>query len=122
MFALLLCLAASIRPIITSSSDKKLDIARSLGPQGAVDVINYTTHPKWDEEALRLTNGRGVDIVLENVGATTIAQSLASLAKRGIVSLIGFLGGFNLDRFPNTIEPILVKSATVKFVPDLALY
>jgi NADPH:quinone reductase-like Zn-dependent oxidoreductase len=118
MFALLICLAAGIRPIITSSSDKKLDIARSLGQQGAVDVINYATHPKWDEEALRLTNGRGVDIVLENVGPTTVAQSLASLARRGTVSLIGFLGGLNPEHFPDTLGPLLVKTATMKFVPN----
>jgi D-arabinose 1-dehydrogenase-like Zn-dependent alcohol dehydrogenase len=39
MFALLICLAAGIRPIITSSSDKKLDIARSLGQPGEISLI-----------------------------------------------------------------------------------
>ncbi|KAA8895735.1 alcohol dehydrogenase [Sphaerosporella brunnea] len=114
MFALLICLAAGIRPIITSSSDQKLDIARSLGEPGAVDVINYRTHPKWEEEALRLTNGRGVDIVLENVGATTIAQSIASLARRGTASLVGFLGGLNPENPPNTVHLLLAKTAMMK--------
>jgi NADPH-dependent curcumin reductase CurA len=65
MFALLICLAAGIRPIITSSSNKKLAIARSLGQPGEVDIINYRSHPEWDKRALHLTHGRGVDVVVE---------------------------------------------------------
>lgn len=114
MFALLICLAAGIRPIITSSSDQKLDLAKAAGEPGAIDTINYTTHPKWEEEALRLTNGRGVDVVIENVGLTSIAQSLSSLARRGIVSLVGFLGGFQVDKFPDMFMPTLYKSATIR--------
>ncbi|GAQ10074.1 zinc-type alcohol dehydrogenase-like protein C1773.06c [Aspergillus lentulus] len=114
MFALLICLAAGIRPIITSSSDKKLDIARSLGQPGEVDIINYRTHPEWDERALHLTHGRGVDVVVENVGPTTLAQSLRTLARRGTVSQVGFLGGFNTDHFPDTLGPLLAKSAVLR--------
>jgi NADPH:quinone reductase-like Zn-dependent oxidoreductase len=94
MFALQICLAAGIRPIITSFSDKKLEMARSLDSPGTVDTINHKTHPKWESEVLRLTDGNGADIVIENVGPATIVQSLASLAQRGTVSLVGFLGGF----------------------------
>ncbi|KAF7178175.1 hypothetical protein CNMCM7691_006847 [Aspergillus felis] len=102
------------RPIITSPSDKKLDIARSLGQPGEVDIINYRTHPEWDKRALHLTHGRGVDVVVENVGPTTIAQSLRSLVRRGTVSQVGFLGGFNIDRFPDTVGPLLGKSAVIR--------
>jgi NADPH:quinone reductase-like Zn-dependent oxidoreductase len=118
MFALLICLAAGIRPIITSSSDKKLDIARSLGQPGEVDIINYRTHPQWDKQALHLTNGRGADVVVENVGPTSLAQSLSSLARRGTVSQVGFLGGFNVDRFPDIVGPLLAKSAVIRYVPS----
>ncbi|KAJ5151411.1 uncharacterized protein N7482_010663 [Penicillium canariense] len=114
MFALLICLGAGIRPIITSSSDMKLETAKAVDKPGAVDVINYRTHPNWDEEARRLTNGRGVDVVIENVGMTTVTKSLASLARRGTVSLVGFLGGFKVDQFPDTITPVLLKSATLR--------
>ncbi|ODM18838.1 hypothetical protein SI65_05455 [Aspergillus cristatus] len=107
-------LQAGIRPIITSSSDEKLEIARSLGGPGAVDTINYRTHPQWDEQARHLTGGRGVDVVVENVGPTTMAQSLRSLARRGTVSLVGFLGGFKTDQVPDTIGPVLVKSAVIR--------
>jgi len=114
MFGLLICLGAGIRPIITSSSDDKLKLALSAGKPGSIDTINYRTHPNWEEEATRLTNGRGVDIVIENVGPTSIAQSLSSLAQKGIISLVGFLGGFDIDRFPDTITPVLLKTATIK--------
>lgn len=116
MFSLLICLAAGIRPVITSSSDEKLKHAKSVGKPGAIDTINYRTNPQWDEEARRLTNGRGVDIVVENVGISTVAQSLSSLARRGTVSLVGFLGGFDVDRFPDAITPTLLKSATIRYV------
>ncbi|KAJ5216520.1 uncharacterized protein N7498_002927 [Penicillium cinerascens] len=114
MFGLLICLAADIRPIITSSSDQKLDLALSAGKPGSIDTINYRTHPQWEEEVHRLTNGRGVDVVVESVGVTTMARSLASLARRGTVSVVGFLGGFDVDRYPDTILPVLIKSATIR--------
>ncbi|KAH7419598.1 hypothetical protein BKA64DRAFT_716052 [Cadophora sp. MPI-SDFR-AT-0126] len=113
-FALLICLAVGIKPIMTSSSDKKLDLAKSAGNPGEVETINYRAHPKWEEEALKLTNGRGVDVVVDNVGPTQAAQSLAALARRGVLSLVGFLGGFDLDQIPDLFTPTLTKSLTVK--------
>ncbi|KAJ5661587.1 uncharacterized protein N7477_009203 [Penicillium maclennaniae] len=113
IFALILCLATGIHPIITSSSDKKLSHAHSIGPSGSISTINYTTHPNWDEEVHRLTK-RGVDIVIENVGVTTISKSLASLARRGLVSIVGFLGGFEAAQVPDLMGPTLRKSVTIR--------
>lgn len=56
------------RVIITSSSDEKLARAKALG---ADETINYKTYPEWDKEVLRLTGGKGVDIVLEVGGGET---------------------------------------------------
>ncbi|KAJ5656269.1 alcohol dehydrogenase [Penicillium longicatenatum] len=115
MFALQICLAAGIRPIITSSSDKKLEMARSLGSPGTVDTINYKTHPEWECEVFRLTDGNGADIVIENVGPATIVQSLASLAQRGTVSLVGFLEGFDLPSQAETVtSSVLMKTAKLQ--------
>lgn len=55
--------------ISTSSSQRKLDFAKSLG---ATHVINYAETPDWDQEVLKLTNGKGVDIVVETGGAGTL--------------------------------------------------
>ncbi|PKX91390.1 uncharacterized protein P174DRAFT_491176 [Aspergillus novofumigatus IBT 16806] len=43
-----------------------------------------------------------------------MAQSLSSLAVKGTISMVGFLGGFNVDPFPDTITPVLLKSATIR--------
>ncbi|KAK6612814.1 alcohol dehydrogenase [Botrytis cinerea] len=107
-------LIRGIKPIITSSSDKKLDIAKAVGEAGEVETINYRTYPKWEEEALKLTNGRGVDIVVDNVGPTQAAQSLTALARRGVLSLVGFLGGFKAEQIPDLFSPTLHKSLVIR--------
>jgi NADPH:quinone reductase-like Zn-dependent oxidoreductase len=52
--------------ISTSSSQRKLDFAKTLG---ATRIINYAETPDWDQEVLKLTDGKGVDIVVETGGA-----------------------------------------------------
>jgi Zinc-binding dehydrogenase len=52
-------------------------------------VINYVETPDWDEKARELTDGRGVDCVVEIGGPGTIAMSLNALAVGGHVGLIG---------------------------------
>jgi NADPH:quinone reductase-like Zn-dependent oxidoreductase len=52
-------------------------------------VINYTETPDWDVKARDLTDGRGVDCVVEVGGPGTIAMSLKALAVGGHISLIG---------------------------------
>jgi NADPH:quinone reductase-like Zn-dependent oxidoreductase len=74
--------------IVTSSSDAKLEFAKKLG---ATHGINYTTTPNWDQEVLRLTDGKGVDQVIELGGARTLLKSVNSVRKGGLVSLIGIL-------------------------------
>ena len=52
-------------------------------------------------EVLRLTNGKGVDHVIEVGGAATIEKSLASLRQGGLVSIIGYLtSSKKLDLIP----------------------
>lgn len=97
-FALQFAVAAGARVIATSSSDAKLDRARSLG---ARDTINYRTTPEWQAEVRRLTDGRGVDHVIEIGGPGTLPRSIASVLPGGVVSLIGMLaGGEPIDPMP----------------------
>lgn len=114
MFALLICLSAGIHPIITSSSDKKLQDIASLGPEGAVRGINYNATPDWEQEVLRLTDGQGVDIVLETVGGASIQKSVASVATRGVISWIEFLGGLQLEAFGQALGNLFLKVGTFK--------
>lgn len=90
ILTLQLAKAAGLRAIITSSSDEKLERARALG---ADDTINYRTSPEWQDEVLRLTQGRGVDLTLELGGAGTLRRSLAATRVGGTVSVIGRIGG-----------------------------
>ncbi len=62
IFALQFAKMSGAKAIITSSDDAKLERARELG---ADHTINYETSPDWDQEVLKLTNGRGVDYVVE---------------------------------------------------------
>ena len=90
MLALQLAKAAGARVIATSSSDEKLAKALALG---ASDGINYTRSPDWDRDVMKLTDGRGVDCVVEVGGSGTMNRSFQSLAFGGKVVLIGLLTG-----------------------------
>ena len=85
--------------IASAGSDEKLVKARSLG---ADECINYTTHDLADE-ARKLTGGRGVDMVVENVGAEIMEKSIKALARNGRVVTCGATAGndatFNVSRF-----------------------
>lgn len=85
--------------IASAGSDEKLAKARELG---ADECINYTTHDLADE-ARKLTDGRGVDMVVENVGAEIMEKSIKALAQSGRVVTCGATAGnnatFNVSRF-----------------------
>lgn len=87
------------RVIASAGSDAKIEKARQLG---ADDCINYTTHD-LAEEARRLTGGKGVDMVVENVGATIMEKSIRALARNGRVVTCGATAGndatWNVTRF-----------------------
>ncbi|MGV3616631.1 MAG: zinc-dependent alcohol dehydrogenase family protein [Fimbriimonas sp.] len=89
-FALQFAKLAGARVIATSSSDAKLERARELGADA---TINYRTDPAWDKAVRKLTDGRGVDLVIEVGGADTMGKSLRAAASNARIASIGFLGG-----------------------------
>ena len=74
--------------IATSSSDEKLEVAQKLG---AKHVVNYSTTPDWSSKVMEVTNGKGVDIAVDVVGAESIEQTLKSTAFAGLVVVVGML-------------------------------
>ncbi|KAI0673129.1 NAD-P-binding protein [Trametes maxima] len=90
IFGLQLAVASGATVIATSSSDRKLEIAKKLG---AAHTINYKTTPDWDQEVLKITNGRGVDYILEVGGPGTLMKSVNAIRYGGTISLIGFVAG-----------------------------
>ena len=74
---------------VTSSSDDKLERAKALG---ADECINYAKED-WVKVVLERTGKRGVDVVLENVGAATWKGSLRTLTKGGRLVTCGATSG-----------------------------
>jgi NADPH:quinone reductase-like Zn-dependent oxidoreductase len=80
------------RPIVISSSDEKLERARALG---AAETVNYRTTPAWEDAVLALTDGRGVDHVIEVVGGENLNRSLRAVRLSGTISFIGLIAGLS---------------------------
>jgi NADPH:quinone reductase-like Zn-dependent oxidoreductase len=76
--------------IATAGSADKLEKARELG---AHHVINHAETPRFELEVMRITEGRGVDVVFEHIGPATWRHSLASLRTGGRVVTCGGLTG-----------------------------
>ncbi len=109
IWALQLAAAAGLHPIVTSSSDEKLARAEALGARG---VVNYRKVPEWQHEVLRLTGGRGADVVLEVGGENTIPRSIVASRFGGTVVVIGGLSGFGGAR----VEPGSLSGAAKRLV------
>lgn len=77
------------RVIGTASTPEKIQFAQEAG---ADEVIRYT-EADFQEETMRLTDGRGVDVVYDSVGKDTFQQSLRSLRPRGYLVLYGQSSG-----------------------------
>lgn len=91
IFALQFAKAKGAKVIITSSSEEKLKKARSLG---ADLTINYKSNSDWETTVHQMTEGKGVDVVVETVGGSNLGRSLAALRMGGHVSIVGLLDGF----------------------------
>ena len=90
IFALQFAKLVGARVLITSSSDEKLERARSLG---ADETLNYSKREDWDTWALGLTNKQGVDHVVEVGGAGTLQRSMRAARMGGHIAVIGVVAG-----------------------------
>ncbi len=108
LFAAQLARAAGHRVIATSSSDAKRERLRQLGVH---ESINYRAHPEWSGEVLRLTGGRGADLVVDVGGGATLGQSLAAVSHGGRVAVVGLLGGMGQSIDP---LPVLFRTVTLE--------
>ncbi len=81
--------------IVVGSTERKLALAQDLG---ADYLISRAQHPDWHKEVLRLTQGRGVDVVVDNVGIT-FPRSFKAARKGGRILTVGNTGGprFEID-------------------------
>lgn len=87
--AITLCREAGIRVIVTAGSEEKCE--RCLA-HGADVAINYR-HGDFAPAVREATDGKGVDVVLDAIGARYLEGNLAALAMNGRLVVIGLMGG-----------------------------
>ncbi len=91
--AIQLARAVGANIIITAGSSEKVDACIALG---AHTGINYKADP-FEKKVLEATNGNGVDLILDFVGASYYEQNIASLAIGGTLIFIGTMGGNKIN-------------------------
>ena len=107
IFALQFAKMAGARVLGTSSSDEKLERAKTLGLDAG---FNYRTNPDWEKWAHEQTSGEGVDLVIDIGGAGILPRAFRALRHGGTVAQIGVLAGASdtLD-----VRPILSKQLKI---------
>lgn len=88
LFALQFAKLAGALVVATSSSDAKIERLRALG---ADETINYRSELDWGKRAVKLTGGRGVDLVVDVGGAGTLNESIRACRVGGTIASIGVL-------------------------------
>lgn len=91
----------------TAGSAEKCAACMDLG---ATRAINYKAED-FVEIVKEETQGKGVDVVLDMIGAAYFDRNLQVLAKDGCLSIIAFLGGSTVEKA--SLAPIMVKRLTV---------
>ncbi|MDB6048368.1 MAG: oxidoreductase, zinc-binding dehydrogenase family [Pseudomonas sp.] len=108
VFAAQIATALGARVIVTSSRDENLQAVKELG---AVVGVNYRTHPEWANEVLKLTDGKGVDLLLDVAGGDGINQSIAATRVGGRIAQIGFLTG---QTSALNLMPMIFRQTTIR--------
>ncbi len=85
---------AGAKVIAAAGSDEKLDKAKELG---ADFLVNYYRNQNFDEEVGYLTNGNGVDVIIEQVGGYILPKSLNCLKKNGRIVTLGTTAGNKIE-------------------------
>lgn len=110
--AIQLAVAFGATAIATAGSAEKVAACRKLG---AAHAIDYRTQD-FAAEVKRITEGRGVDVVLDMVGAPYVQRNLASLAMDGRLVQIAFLQGskVEVDLLPVMARRLVVTGSTMR--------
>ena len=99
IFAAQIAKMIGARIVLTTSSEEKAHIVKDRF--GVDATLNYKDE-NWLEQLSDITNGEGVDVVVEVVGGDMLPKSIQACGFGGRVCLIGVLGG--LDSNLNTVE------------------
>jgi NADPH2:quinone reductase len=80
--------------LIVTASPRKLQRVQALG---ADLVIDYTTTPDFASLVKDYTDKKGVDVILDHVGASYLAPNMNSLAYKGRLVIIGVISGIKAE-------------------------
>ncbi|KAI0762024.1 quinone oxidoreductase [Trametes elegans] len=94
----------------TASTKEKLDMLLSL-PSGATHAVNYKTQD-FAQEVKKITNGKGVDVIIDFVGQSHWHKNIDSLAYDGRMTILAALSGAKVENF--NITPILYKRLRIQ--------
>jgi len=101
--------------IATAGSDEKLEKVKEIGADA---TINYNTSD-FSQEVKKITEGKGVDLIFDQVGASAWENNLKSLKTKGRILLVGVVGGgqttFNFG--PVIMRDLSVLGVTVFNAP-----
>ena len=86
---------AGATSLVTAGSKEKIDLCLALGARAGWNYREGAFAP-WVAE---WTEGRGVDVILDFVGAAYFAQNLQSMGADGRMVVIGTLGGAEVEKF-----------------------
>jgi NADPH:quinone reductase-like Zn-dependent oxidoreductase len=110
LFAAQFSLMSGAQVILLSSSDEKLERADQIGIS---QLINYRKSPNWEKVVLDITEGKGVDHLVEVVGGNTVDRSISAVASNGVISQIGVIDGLKGEI---EISKLMPKEAIVQGV------
>ena len=80
-----------IKVIATAGSDDKLNFAKSIGANYTLNYKNKNN--KFADEIMTWTEGKGVDVIVDFVGASYWDENLISLGEDGRMVILSLLGG-----------------------------
>lgn len=94
--------------ITTASTDEKLKRAREFGADFG---INYTDQD-FLAEVKKITQGKGVEVILDGIGSSTLAGNISAISKGGSLILIG-AGGFGELEAPIHLGRVIMKNVNI---------
>ncbi len=105
------------RIIVTAGSDEKCAACVTLG---ADHSLNYKTQDFVDE-IKKITDGRGVDVVLDMVGGAYIEKNIAIMARQGRMVNIAYMAGarMEIDFLPVMLKNLTLTGSTLRIRPIL---
>ena len=114
--SILLLKEAGARSIVTAGSDEKCNQCLKLGADVA---LNYKKAP-FATQVLTATNRRGVDVILDSIGAAYLVPNIESLAHGGRLVLIGLMKGnkSEIDLMPVLRKHLKIMGSTLRSRPE----